>query len=485
MSELVVVENESKVIVSETATSAVVISTPNDNIVVWGQLGPQGPQGVQGPSGITQISLASDVDITNLANGAILIYNSTTQKWVAAPDVKGGVDSVDGNIGIVTSAHIIAAVKKEDGSGSGLDADLLDGMHAASTDTALSVLSRDSDNATGIGYINLTPRSNVTSVPGRLWFDSTDGNQTLSVGMQDGVTQQIGEELYFRVKASQAIQNGQVVMATGTVGNSGIITAAPASGLTPETGIYVIGIATQDIPLNSFGYITKFGLVRNINTVNISENWQDGTVLYLDPSVPGGLTKYIHTAPAPKVVVAMVVHSHTNGALFVRLTHGSVLGATDGNVEFTNLQDGDKVVYNASLQRWENRSVEGTGLDQIITITKSLTMSTDWQDTGIQGNNLATGTYIMQLYANDQGAGGTNNNEYYSGTMSWYSGATNSIVELPTDEIVLHRAGASSEAGMYLRTYRSETGGSLKLQIYSNIANPSASNYVFKFRRMI
>lgn len=123
--------------------------------------------------------------------------------------------------------------------------------------------------------------------------------------------------------------------------------------------------------------------------------------------------------------------------------------------------------------------------DTIISITKSITLTTDWQDTGISGTDLATGTYVVQLYANDAGAGGSSINEYYSGVMSWWAGATNSSVELPTDEVVLHRAGGSSDAGLYLRTYRTNNNGVLKLQIYSNQANPSASNYVFKFKRFI
>lgn len=129
----------------------------------------------------------------------------------------------------------------------------------------------------------------------------------------------------------------------------------------------------------------------------------------------------------------------------------------------------------------------GTGIDQLLTITKSLTMTTDWQDTGIKSADLATGTYVVQLVANDTGSGGTNNNEYYSGTMSWYSGDTNSAMELPTDEITLHRAGGSGDGALYLRTYRTPSADpdNLKLQIYSNTANASAANYVFKFRRII
>lgn len=134
-----------------------------------------------------------------------------------------------------------------------------------------------------------------------------------------------------------------------------------------------------------------------------------------------------------------------------------------------------------------NAPSEGTEIDQIKSITKSLTLTTDWQDTGISSTDLATGTYIIQLVANDTGSGGTNNNEYYSGTMSWYSGDTNSAMELPTDEIVLHRAGGSGDGALYLRTYRTPSAdtNNLKLQVYSNTANASAANYVFKFRRII
>lgn len=123
----------------------------------------------------------------------------------------------------------------------------------------------------------------------------------------------------------------------------------------------------------------------------------------------------------------------------------------------------------------------------LVTITKPLTITTDWQDTGIKSTDLETGTYIVQLYANDSGIGGSNVNEYYSGIMSWYSGNTDSSLELPTDEVVLHRAGGGGQGALYLRTYRtvSSDADNLKLQIYSNTSNPSNSNYVFKFRKMI
>ena len=139
-----------------------------------------------------------------------------------------------------------------------------------------------------------------------------------------------------------------------------------------------------------------------------------------------------------------------------------------------SIDGSDNVTLNVSS------SVPSVG--EIVSITKTFTLTQEWSDVGISGTDLETGTYLIQLFANDISAGGSNNNEYHSGTMSWYSGATTPSLELANDEIVLHRAGGGADAGLYLRTLR---GNVLKLQIYSNLQNISATNYVFKFRKMI
>jgi len=125
------------------------------------------------------------------------------------------------------------------------------------------------------------------------------------------------------------------------------------------------------------------------------------------------------------------------------------------------------------------------GSDTIVTITVSMQLNTSWQDTGITGPNLSTGTWLVQLYANDISAGGQNITEYYSGIMSWFSGVTDSNQELPTDEIQLHRTGASQDGGLYLRTLRSAHYTYLSLQMFSNNATRGTANYVFTFRKML
>jgi hypothetical protein len=152
-----------------------------------------------------------------------------------------------------------------------------------------------------------------------------------------------------------------------------------------------------------------------------------------------------------------------------------------------NYRDGKLYFKESDGVDSNNDTIQYFYKENVISITKPLTITTDWQDTGIKSTDLETGTYIVQLYANDSGIGGSNVNEYYSGVMSWYSGNTDSSLELPTDEIVLHRAGGGGQGALYLRTYRTPTANpdNLKLQIYSNTSNPSSSNYVFKFKKMI
>jgi len=193
---------------------------------------------------------------------------------------------------------------------------------------------------------------------GTVYWDDADAIKTLNIVMEDSgeVIQHVGEETYYRVKASAAITLGQVVMFTGTVGASGGLRAAPATGLTSTQSEYVMGIATQDIANNQWGYVTWFGEVKKVNTTGGAEAWVDGQILYYNPAVAGGLTKNVPSAPNPKVIVASVVHAATNGILFVRPTFGSALGATDSNVEITGLANNDMLLYDGVQLRWENKA---------------------------------------------------------------------------------------------------------------------------------
>jgi hypothetical protein len=211
------------------------------------------------------------------------------------------------------------------------------------------------DNLPWVTY-DTTPQSVPTLTTGTVFWDNEDRSKTLAVVMEDSgeIIQDIGQETFYRVKATSAITKGQVVMFTGSVGASGGLTGAPATGLGPTDNERIMGIATQNIALNGWGYITWFGEVGRFNTTGGAEAWVNGDILYYNPAVTGGLTKIVPTAPNPKVIVAAVVYAAANGILFVRPTFGSALGATDSNVQITGLTNGDLLQYSSGNLRWEN-----------------------------------------------------------------------------------------------------------------------------------
>jgi hypothetical protein len=233
-----------------------------------------------------------------------------------------------------------------------------------------------------------TPQSVPDTVTGTLYWDDADRSKTLAVVMEDTgqIVQDIGEETFYRVKASSAITKGQVLMFTGTVGASGGILAAPATGLTVAQSEYILGVATQDIALNSWGYATWFGEIKGVNTTGGAEAWVDGQILYYNPAVAGGLTKNVPTAPNVKVIVAAVVHAATNGILFVRPTFGSSLGDNSNNVQITSPANGHLLIYDAVQARWENAALTAGSNISITNGAGSVTIASTYAPSGATGS---------------------------------------------------------------------------------------------------
>ncbi|ELH4810057.1 hypothetical protein Q9X96_003090 [Vibrio vulnificus] len=134
---------------------------------------------------------------------------------------------------------------------------------------------------------------------------------------------------------------------------------------------------------------------------------------------------------------------------------------------------------NAIYHAGNKPTADDVGL-RLSTITKSLTLNNNWIDTGIEGSALASGSYMVQISGMSSSTGFYN--EIFTGVMSWYDGSTN---QQNSDEIILHAAGhARSDKTIYLRVLRQLSPNKLKLQISAS-HSLAASNYTFKFRRLI
>jgi len=160
-----------------------------------------------------------------------------------------------------------------------------------------------------------TPQGVPTDVGTAAW----DGGTTLGLQMTTNVLQKIGEDYFFYIKASSAITKGDLVMFTGAVGASGVVTGAPSTGIT--NGQYIMGVAAESIALNGFGLVQALGVLRGITTTgaSVGESWADGDILYYNSAYTGGLTK-VYPTSGPIVTIAAVVNagSGSSGSLQIR-----------------------------------------------------------------------------------------------------------------------------------------------------------------------
>jgi hypothetical protein len=160
------------------------------------------------------------------------------------------------------------------------------------------------------------PSPPVVSDVGVMAWNTAD--QTLNLGMEYGVTQQIGQETYARVgnTTGVTIPNGSVVGFAGATTDALLVAPYLADGSTPT--LYILGVMTHDLPdSGDKGYCCTWGFVRGIDTSAFSA----GDILYASPTVAGDLTNVKPTAPDNVIpLAACVVSDATNGVIFVRPT---------------------------------------------------------------------------------------------------------------------------------------------------------------------
>jgi hypothetical protein len=175
----------------------------------------------------------------------------------------------------------------------------------------------ENNNSTVTDYLDFNNAApHVSRIRRMAW---NDADQTVDLGMEYDVVQQIGLETYARVAnfTGITIPNGTVVGFTGAVPDSAL-SVAPYLANGATNTLYIVGVMTHDLPdSGDKGYCTVWGFVRDVDTSAFTL----GDILYASPTVAGGLTKVKPTAPNNVVPIAAVLQvSATNGVIFVRPT---------------------------------------------------------------------------------------------------------------------------------------------------------------------
>jgi hypothetical protein len=180
---------------------------------------------------------------------------------------------------------------------------------------ATSADSVNFDNVRRINFDN-TPSPPVVYSSGTLAWGGTDA--TLDLGMNYGVVQQIGLELYARVEnqTGSTIPRGTVVGFAG-VGTGNTLAVAPYLANGSQPSLYILGVMAHDLPdSGQQGYCTVWGAIQGIDTTAFSA----GDILYPSTTVAGAYTNVKPTAPNNVIPVAAVMSVGTNGVIFVRPT---------------------------------------------------------------------------------------------------------------------------------------------------------------------
>jgi hypothetical protein len=248
------------------------------------------------------------------------------------------------------------------------------------------------------------PSSLTGHTKGKLFYDNNFETLAVQIGDVDvsgnSVTLQIGqEELRYVYNASGAIiPNGTVVRSTGVGGSSSVTVAIGLAIASGATTAAVIGVTTQEIAINGYGFITTRGYVNDLNTLTNSQysGMTVGDTLYLSPTIEGGITNVPPAAPNLRIVLGgLVIKDAVNGRIFIEIRSLYRLGDLgDVNIPSPSLDD----VLKFNGLEWVNGTVgsisAGAGVDfyNATPVINSRTQPAGISQDGTAGNGVQIAT---------------------------------------------------------------------------------------------
>jgi hypothetical protein len=305
---------------------------------------------------------------------------------------------------------------------------------------------------------------------GTFYWNSND--ETVSL-VTNGSTLELGHALEIHVKVTDpdGASKGDVVGATGAVGNSGKIEVQKFTAGTSPTRT-IVGIMAENVATGEFGKAVAFGKIRKIDTDG--PDWDEGTVLYA--GIGGALTDIEPSEGYVKLPVAFVVNKHANnGAIFVRITpidenidadkldgqHGSYYldynnfnnTPTDRYVNSLNFDSNDFTVdiqYNDSSPSIEGLSWAHTHSQYLTTEVNDLTSAVTWANVPDANITQSSVTQHESALSIDKSQitnfGVYDNYQYWTLTVGLDSSnitSTDAVTFIGGDNVTLEKSGSN------------------------------------------
>ena len=281
------------------------------------------------------------------------------------------------------------------------------------TNQILAKNSSTNGDASWTSNINIdtaTFSTTVNATPGIAKLSWNFEEKTLEFGKTADTVLQIGQEtLYPLVYNADSITltRGTVVMVDPSQpaqGNKLRIKRMVADGTLPAK--LIVGLVTESIAAGADGFVTWFGLLRNISLSAKQpggETWAEGDILYCDPSVAGGLTKVEPIAPNLKLSTCAIVSIDGNNVnVHVRPWLSDDLKDLH-DVNVLSVTNGQSIVWNSTSNVWNARNVvlglSGDGVNNTDPRFPSLTFPTVDQIGAYANTNPAGYQNVTQVVA--------------------------------------------------------------------------------------
>ena len=282
-------------------------------------------------------------------------------------------------------------------------------------------------------------------------------------------------QIIVRNSTGVTLTKGQIVYLSGATGNRPNAVLSQAN--TEATSSKTIGWVTANIANNSDGYIGVSGSAHDLNTSAFTA----GDLLWLSPTVAGGITSTIPVQPNHAVFIGYCARSHPNqGRIVFKIQNGFELQELH-NVLISSVANNEGLFYESSTSLWKNKTI-ATAL--------GFTPVTDARNIGttapLSGGGVLTGDLTLSIPAATSSQNGylsstdwsvfNNKALNYKNTVdtAGYSGVTNTAVY--TQLIPANKFSQGDIIRVIYRTKKTGVLGTQTLRIYVNAtANLSGS----------
>lgn len=217
-------------------------------------------------------------------------------------------------------------------------------------------VNRVGDYMDSVQYIEFDTSTSFAVSVGRLTWDITHG--TLDLGLIGGNANLLlgqREVVYCYNNSGATILKGKVVQVTGASGQRLTIDLAQADS--DLNSLTVLGVALENVSVNSSGFVATDGIINNVDT----SNFTDGQIVFLSPVSAGELTATKPVAPQHMVQIGYVVKGGSvgGGSIYAKVQNGYELGElhdvkTSASASIAN---NEVLAYNTSAGVWTNSTV--------------------------------------------------------------------------------------------------------------------------------